>query len=380
MNRFCLLLALSASFSLSTSAPRRIAHALPQPVRVDQSDNWMLGPFVRDSKINPVLESNTGSSFWCPMRKSEVLWEHDNVFNPAATEHNGRLCVLYRAEDNSGQGIGPHTSRIGLATSSDGKQFSRRQAPVLFPSVDLQSKFEWNGGCEDPRIVETNRGFLLTYTAYDGTTARLCSAFSRDLISWRKNGPVFAKAQNGKFSSTWSKSGAIVSELVGDHFRAQKINGVYWMYWGEGPICLATSTDLVNWNPVMDASGNPKPILSARAGTFDSGLTEAGPPAVLTKNGIVLIYNGKNANSGGTSEVGKGAYSAGQALFSKDDPTKLLARSDHPFLKPEEPYETSGQYQSGTVFVEGLAAFHHRLWLFYGTADSKVAVATCPKY
>ncbi len=36
---------------------------------------------------------------------------------------------------------------------------------------------------------------------------------------------------------------------------AAKIDGKYWMYWGEGAIHLATSTDLVHWSPMEDAKG-----------------------------------------------------------------------------------------------------------------------------
>ena len=63
---------------------------------------------------------------------------------------------LYRAEDDSGSGIGMHTSRVGYAESTDGVTFTRRPRPVLFPDDDAQRPTEWQGGCEDPRVVETD--------------------------------------------------------------------------------------------------------------------------------------------------------------------------------------------------------------------------------
>ena len=92
------------------------------------------------------------------------------------------------------------------------------------------------------------------------------------------------------------KSAGIVTECVTKgRCIAAKIDGHYWMYWGEGEIHLATSDDLVHWTPVEGADGQPKVLMRARPGRFDSGLPEVGPPPVLTKDGIVLVYNGKNA-------------------------------------------------------------------------------------
>ena len=60
---------------------------------------------------------------------------------------------------------------------------SRRPAPVLYPAADAQKKLEWEGGCEDPRVVQDERGiYYMTYTAFDGQTARLMVATSTDLV------------------------------------------------------------------------------------------------------------------------------------------------------------------------------------------------------
>lgn len=40
-----------------------------------------------------------------------------------------------------------------------------------------------------------------------------------------------------------------------------------------------------------------------------------------------------------------------------------------------EPFEKSGQYVNGTVFMEGLVFFKKKWFLYYGCADSRVAVA-----
>jgi predicted GH43/DUF377 family glycosyl hydrolase len=148
------------------------------------------------------------------------------------------------------------------------------------------------------------------------------------------------------------------------------------MYWGEGAIHLATSSDLIRWTPVEDARGEPIEVLRPRAGRFDSSFPETGPPPVLTRRGIVVIYNGKNATSGGDPNLAANTYAAGEALFDAKNPAKLLARTEDPVLQPTLPYEKTGQYSAGTTFAEGLVYFHDRWFLYYGCADSLVAVVT----
>lgn len=92
-----------------------------------------------------------------------------------------------------------------------------------------------------------------------------------------------------------------------------------------------------------------------------------------------MIYNGKNAASGGDPSLAANFYAAGEALFDARNPAKLLARTDNPVLQPTLPYERTGQYSAGTTFAEGLVYFHDQWILYYGCADSLVAVATVPE-
>ena len=71
------------------------------------------------------------------------------------------------------------------------------------------------------------------------------------------------------------------------------------------------------------------------------------------------------------------AYSPGQALFDPADPTALIWRCDAPFLNADRPYEIAGQVNH-VVFVEGIVPFGGRWLLYYGTADSLIAVAQGP--
>jgi predicted GH43/DUF377 family glycosyl hydrolase len=291
------------------------------------------------------------------------------IYNPAAVVRQGQVFLLYRAQDKDG------TSRLGIATSKDGVHFTRRPRPVLYPDEDRRKVDEWPGGCEDPRLVEDARGrYVLTYTAYDGKKARLSVATSKDLETWTKHGLAFG----GKHRDLWSKSGAIVCRWKGDRCLAERVGGRYWMLWGDTSIFAATSEDLVQWAPLLGADGKPAPVVAPRPGRFDSELVEPGPPAFLTTAGIVLLYNGRNASDGsGDPKLTPGAYAAGQVLLDATDPRRVLERTDGSFLQAALGHETLGQVPN-VVFVEGLVPFAGRFRLYYGTADSRLAVASTP--
>ena len=354
--------------ALAIAAPREWVQA-QQP--------WMFGPFAKPKEANPVITPNRTSTFHSPMNDTTVRWEEYATFNPAAVVRNGKVYVLYRAEDASGEAqIGRHTSRLGLAESVDGLHFTRRAEPVFYPDKDDQSKYEWSGGVEDPRVVETDDGeYVLTYTQWNRDIPRLAVATSRDLVHWTKHGPAFANSLNGKYLATESKSGAIVSRVVGNRVVATRVSGRYWMYYGVPEIQIATSDNLVDWTPLETADGKPLKVLSPRPGYFDSWLVEAGPPAIVTPRGIVVMYNAGNNGQYGDPQLPVHVYTGGQALFDAHNPVKLLARSTAPFIQPTEAYERTGQYAEGTTFLEGLVPFNGRWFLYYGMADSRVGVA-----
>ena len=342
-----------------------------------QSRDWMFGPFEKPREVNPILQPNPAATFASPMGDTTVRWEEYATFNPAAVVRDGKVYVLYRAEDASGEKkIGHHTSRLGLAESRDGLRFTRRPAPVLYPDKDAQAKYEWTGGVEDPRIVETDEGtYILTYTQWNRDIPRLAIATSEDLITWKKHGPAFAKSADGKYLKVESKSGAIVSRVEGNRVIATKVNGKYWMYFNVPNLLIATSDNLIDWTVLEDDNGRPLEVLSPRPGYFDSWLVEAGPPAIITERGILVIYNAGNSEKVGVRDLPARVYTGGQALFDLRNPIKLIARADEPFIKPTEDYERTGQYVEGTTFLEGLVPFNGRWFLYYGTADSRVGVA-----
>jgi predicted GH43/DUF377 family glycosyl hydrolase len=273
-------------------------------------------------------------------------WEAAGTFNPAVVMRGGEMVMLYRAQDKQG------TSRLGYAESPDGVHFTRRDEPVLSPTQE----YEKDGGVEDPRLVQFGDTYYLTYTGYNKKDAQLCLATSTDLIHWDRKG-VILQAYKGNWNVKWTKSGAIIPE---------KIDGRYWMYFlgttadNKDQGGLAFSTDLLHWTDATQV-----PVLPVRPGQFDSRVAEPGPAPIVTPNGIVLIYNGAD------DEL---LYRTGIAVFDRNNPRKLLWRSDSPVFAPEKDWEKVGQVPN-VVFVEGMVRQGNRYWFYYGGADKYVGVA-----
>jgi predicted GH43/DUF377 family glycosyl hydrolase len=273
-------------------------------------------------------------------------WESAGTFNPAVALRDGKFVMLYRAQDKDG------TSRLGYAESDDGTHFTRRPQPVLSP----ETSYEKDGGVEDPRLVKFGATYYLTYTAYNKKDAQLSLATSKDLVHWKRKG-VILPAYKGNWNVGWTKSGSIVPE---------KINGKYWMYFlgtstdKTDQTGLAYSTDLIHWTEATHV-----PVLPKRVGEFDSRVVEPGPPPVLIKDRIVLIYNAADD---------KLVYRTAVAIFDRNNPSKLLWRSTQPVFFPQKDWEVTGQVPN-VVFVEGMAEKDGRYFLYYGGADKYVGVA-----
>ncbi len=351
----------------------------------EQTQDWAFSTFTKADSINPILRPSAELVFDCPIAKQPKKWEERNVLNPAAVVKGDSVYMFYRAQDIDG------TSRIGLATSIDGLNFTKRKTPIFYPDNDSMKTYEWNyrklsedpstiacknclfDGVEDPRIIEAQDGsYIMTYTAYDGKTARLSIASSKDLINWTKHGLVL---KDSIYKDLWSKSGAIVVAMQDGRPKAKLIDDKYWMYFGDTNLFIASSTNLIDWQVSTNKeNGKMISVLNPRMGYFDSRLVEPGPFALYKEEGILLIYNASNAANYNDKSLPIFTYAAGQALFKKDAPYKLIDRTPSYFIYPDKDYEKVGEVNE-VCFVEGLVKFKNNWFLYYGTADSKIAVA-----
>jgi len=299
-----------------------------------KSNDFPLGLF-EDYPGNPILTPLKG-------------FQSRAVYNPTVIKEEGRFWMLYRAETEDGL-----TGRIGIAQSSDGFHFIPHPGPVLSPNKDFD-----RCGCEDPRLAKVGDTYFLFYVGNSRKyhVSNICLATSKNLIHWKKHGPVLV-ARKGAWDSGQLKAGVIVSE---------KIGGRYIMYFmGEAKpwvsaIGIAYSDDLYHWEEPLH-----QPILLPRDGFFDSQGIEPGPNPIITDEGILLIYNG----------WGEGCiYKAGGVLLSKENPTEAMKRTNDPLLELSRDY--GGKY--GTLnhcVTEGLIRHKNQWLLYYGAADRLVCMA-----
>ena len=311
---------------------------------------------------NPIVAPDPGSKLYSK-----------KVYNAAIIKHNDLYYMFFR-------GVGEDwISRIFLATSNNGLDFDITQQPVIFPETAWESN-----GCEDPRITKIENKFWLTYTAYDGTTARSAIASSDDLHTWVKHGCVFpelAYPQREDLPAEWHKSAALFPEKSKDSFL---------LLFGDNHIWSATSDNLINWTPSL------KPLLSAREGLFDSAYVEMGPQPIKTDHGWLVLYHGIDTFTSGRT------YSLGAALFDINDPLQLIWRGRTPILKPTEVYErvglidlVPGGYASlknmtdadinkladehelpMAVFCCGAVKEENLIRIYYGAGDTRICTAT----
>lgn len=347
--------------------------------------------FVKQNEYNPILGPLKTTSYIDPLKNLTIYWESGHIYNPAAVFKDGQIFLLYRAQSDE---TPPSPSTIGLATSSNGIKFDRKSSkPVFFPEMDYEKQ-----GTEDPRVVKLPSGqYLMMYSAYDGVVCRLCSAISPDLISWKRLGCIF---EGTKYNSTWSKSGALITQKIGNEFVAQSIlfdkdSGIpndkprYAVFFGDTNIFLAYATEdelmAGRWTPVLYRNNTAwRPVIGHRPGYFDSALTEPGPFAVNNNGRLQLLYNGMNCDFNGAINCPIGSfgnrnfkdleYSSGMFIAQTSNPFNILYRLDEPFMHVTEPYEVNGLVNN-VVFIEGLASLNSNYYLYYGCADSLLAVA-----
>lgn len=255
------------------------------------------------SSHNPILKAQPHLS-WCNIK----------IYNSAVYSGGFSYKLLFR-------GIGEDwISRIGLAESADGERFVIDQLPVISPEFEFEKS-----GVEDPRLVKIDGKYYVTYTAFDGKTARAAIVSSIDFKNWVDKRLIFPKwntdQQRENLPSDWSKAAAMFPEKIGSK---------YYLFFGDNHIWPAISDNLYDWDSMYE------PILSARPGKFDSAYIEMGPPPIKTKDGWLVLYHG--IDSFGDDKT----YRLGAALFDLDNPLIIKWRCDNPILEPKESYEVAG--------------------------------------
>jgi predicted GH43/DUF377 family glycosyl hydrolase len=220
----------------------------------------------------------------------------------------------------------------------DDEELSER---TIFPITDSQSN-----GIEDARFVEFDDGarrtFYATYTAYNGRAIRSELIETADFQSFRMT-PLGGSAARNKGMALFPR----------------KIDGRYAMIGRQDNenLYLIYSDDIYTWE-----GGHP--ILQPEYPWEFVQIGNCGSPIELDDYWLLLTH--------GVGPVRK--YSIGAVLLDKKDPSRVLARSREPLVRPE-PTEREG-YVPNVVYTCGAMRHADQIILPYAISDTFSNFAT----
>jgi beta-1,2-mannobiose phosphorylase / 1,2-beta-oligomannan phosphorylase len=238
-------------------------------------------------------------------------------------------------------------SHLRVARSSDGIHFDVEPAPALAPATELEA---W--GIEDARITQLDDTYWINYTAVSAWGIATALASTRDFRTFQRHGVIFPPP---------NRDVTIFPELIDGHYTAlhrPMPEGI-----GEPAIWLARSADLMAW-------GQHHLVGSARPGSWDDAKIGGGAVPFRVRAGgqdaWLAVYHGVSR-----SPV---EYALGALLLDVREPSRVIARSREPILKPDAAYEREGFF-GRVVFTCGLLVDDDRVRIYYGAADEVTAVA-----
>jgi len=234
-------------------------------------------------------------------------------------------------------------SHLRLATSTDGVQFEVAPKPLLLGEGAHESF-----GIEDCRVTEIEGRFYLTYSAVSANGVGIGMVSTEDWTEFTRHGIVLPPH---------NKDCAPFPE---------RIQGSYWTLHrpfdaliGGRNIWISRSPDLLHW-------GEHVCLARKRPDHWDCERIGAGAAPIRTDEGWLEIYHGADHDS---------RYCLGAMLLGPDDPTRVLARSEHPIMEPSAPYEKEGFF-GNVVFCNGHIVDGDRITIYYGASDQVVCGAT----
>lgn len=231
-------------------------------------------------------------------------------------------------------------SYVRIARSRDGEHFTIDVQAFIYPFNEYQTF-----GIEDPRCSEINGKFYITFSSV--SPYGICDSLvvTEDFVSYQSLGNIFAPENK---------------DVV---LFPEKINGAYYALHrpslksvGEFDVWIAKSPDLEAW-------GHHTHLFGVRNNHWDEQRIGASVPPIKTADGWLVIYHGANHQS---------RYCMGAVLLDLEDPYKVLARTDEPFMVPEVDYEQNGFFGE-VVFGCGAYLENDVITMYYGVSDTSIA-------
>ncbi len=319
--------------------------------------------------------------------KTPLGFENDGAFNPAAILENGKIHLFYRAVRTG------NYSSIGYAELSNPVTVkTRKKKPVLIPEYSYESQ-----GMEDPRIVKIEDTFYMTYTAYNKINALGAVATSRDLKTFQKHGIITPRFTYREYKHMVECCPQL-NEKYFFHYKIFKEHGLgpevaeKLMVWDKNLMFfpkkikdkfallhrIHPGIQIVYFEKIEDLNqafwtdyfmNLEKHIVMDPELKHESSHIGGGCPPIETSEGWLLIYHSAEDTPKGFK------YHAAAALLDLENPNREIARLPHPLISPRFKWEREG-YVNNIIFPSGAIIHDDLLYIYYGAADERVAVAS----
>ena len=319
------------------------------------------------------------------LQKTNHAFESEGVLNPAVIKVGDTIHMFYRAVAKN------NYSTIGYCKlSAPMKVEIRNDIPLLnhLEAYEIQ-------GLEDPRIVEIDGTYYLSYTAFDGINALGALATSTDLINWVRLGIIVPKITYDEFleytpnNVSFNEKYIRYNEYQKSHlkhdkelflwdknliFFPRKINHKFCFLHRIKPdiqivVAIDKITDLTKefWEKYFN-DFDQHIVLSSKY-PHEASYLGSGCPPIETADGWLIIYHGVFDSVKGY------IYSACAALFELENPEKEISRLPYPLFSPEKEWELKGEVNN-VCFPTGAIVEEDNLYIYYGAADERIAVAS----
>jgi len=276
--------------------------------------------------------------YWTPTGEIAVDWVRDEE-----RIHLDARVVAMKANGNLRLTSVSHF-QLFRATNSDSQTWEF--ASMLLPHGALEEY-----GIEDPRITKINDTYWITYVAVSRSGAATALISSTDLVTFRRHGIIFPCENKDVV--------LFPASIAGDYVALHRPNPR--SHFSPPQIWLARSPDLIHW-------GRHEMLLGG-VHAWEGDRVGGGTPPLLCDEGWLTLYHGsRRSQLPGTV----GQYCAGALLLDRDDPGRVLARSNEPIMQPVTDFETEG-FVPNVVFPTAMLDLGEHLQIFYGAADTCVA-------